>query len=393
MSQHDLDLENSNGASLRSDMNNALKALGSQMLGASAPPSPIAGMVWCENDSPTSLRWSMRFFDGVGWIYMGEVDTSNDRYIPSGLFQLGTASAPGFAPTGDPATGLWSPGTGVLAISTSGVERIRFGSAGYVGLGTTAPLALLHVSNAIATSGVAQVRIENANPSGNFAEVMLHDGRGDTNLKRQAMRNVQGELIFGTVNDAETSFTERWRMKPTGEIRHGSPAHLMRSDERFSIVGPLGVKPVAVNTPALAVGTLDDTFFVQFFNSVTASVGSIQATGSGTGVAYNTTSDERLKRVVQDAKPDIAALWAALRPEIVKRLDAPEAAPHLAFLAQRVAAAVPEAVTVGSEAGPGAADFQPWTMDYGRLTPAIMALMISLAERIEVLEARLAEAG
>lgn len=391
MSQHDLNLENSNGASLRSDLNNALAALGSQMLGASAPPAPIAGMVWCENDSPTSLRWSIRFYDGVGWIYMGEVDTANDRYIPNGLFQPGTVSAPGLAPAGDPGTGLSSPASNVLAISTNGAERLRVNSSGFLGLGTTTPLALLHVSNTLQPGGLAQIRIENANPSGNFAELMLHDGRGTTDLKRQVIRNVQGELIFATVNDAEAAATERWRMNATGAIRHGNPAHLMRSDERFSIVGPLGAKAGANNTPSLALGTPDNTFLIEFYNSSTAPIGSIVATGGGTGVGLNTTSDERLKSVVEGAKPDLASLWAALRPEIVTRLDAPAAAPHLAFLAQRVAAAVPEAVMPGSEAGPEASDFRPWTVDYARLTPGIMALLISLAEQVAALEARLAE--
>ncbi|WP_439547865.1 hypothetical protein [Falsiroseomonas sp.] len=390
MPQHDLDVANSNGAGFRSDLNGALVALGSTMKGPTPPPSPIAGMAWLEDDSPTTTRWSLRFYDGAGWVYAGEIDTSNDRFIPAGLFQLGAAATPGFAPAGDPDTGMWSPGANVLAWSTSGAERFRVGATGLFSIGTTSAAGLLHVANTLQNSLIAQVRIENANPSGSFAELMLHDGRGSTDLKRQVFRNVQGELLIGTVNDLETVFTERWRMNATGAIRHGNPAHLMRSDERFSIVGPLGAKAGANNTPSLVVGTQDNTFLAEFFNSATASIGSITAAGGGTGVSFNTTSDERLKEVKAGARPDIDALWAALRPEIVTRIDAPEAVPHLAFLAQRVAAAVPDAVTVGSEAGPGDPGFEPWAVDYGRLTPAIMALLISLADRVAVLERYLA---
>lgn len=387
MPQHDLDVANTNGASFRSDLNGALSALGSTMKGPNAPPAPIAGMAWLEDDSPTTTRWSLRFYDGAGWVYAGELDTSNDRFIPAGLFQLGSAAAPGFTPTGDADTGIWSPGANTLAISTNGAERLRVTASGFCGLGIAAPQALLHVANTLQTGVLPQMRVENANPSGLYAELMLHDGRGTTDLKRQVIRNVQGELLVGTLNDAETVFSERWRMNANGAFRHFTDAHVIRSDETFSLSGVLGVRTAEANKPAIAIRTFD--VGLEFYNTSNAVAGSVALTGGGSGVAYYTTSDERLKRVVPDTKPDIEALWAALRPEIVTRLDAPHERPHLAFLAQRVAAAVPNAVTEGSEAGPGEPEFRPWAVDYGRLSPAIMALLISLADRVAELERRL----
>jgi hypothetical protein len=59
--------------------------------------------------------------------------------LSSGSFIAGsgTAALPSFEFTGDPDTGLFSPATNAIAISTSGVERLRVDSVGNVGIGST----------------------------------------------------------------------------------------------------------------------------------------------------------------------------------------------------------------------------------------------------------------
>lgn len=47
----------------------------------------------------------------------------------------GTAALPAITPSGDPNTGIYSPGADQLAISTSGTEKLRFNSAGALGVG------------------------------------------------------------------------------------------------------------------------------------------------------------------------------------------------------------------------------------------------------------------
>lgn len=58
---------------------------------------------------------------------------------------LGAVGTPSFTFTGDLNTGMWSPGADTLAFSEGGVEAMRITSAGYVGIGTTAPPQLLAV--------------------------------------------------------------------------------------------------------------------------------------------------------------------------------------------------------------------------------------------------------
>lgn len=58
----------------------------------------------------------------------------------------GTAAAPAYCAGGDVDTGIFSPAANQLAISTGGVERVRFDSNGRLGIGTTTPSEPLDVN-------------------------------------------------------------------------------------------------------------------------------------------------------------------------------------------------------------------------------------------------------
>jgi hypothetical protein len=69
-------------------------------------------------------------------LFNGDV-TANGSFIGGS----GTASLPSFEFVNDPDTGLFNPAANALAISTSGVERLRVDSVGNVGIGTSVPQA------------------------------------------------------------------------------------------------------------------------------------------------------------------------------------------------------------------------------------------------------------
>jgi hypothetical protein len=83
MAQHDLDVANASGSSVRADLNLALAALGSTMKGSSAPSAPLAGMMWLEDDNPSSTVWTLRIYDGTDWIALGTVDTTGNSFSPA----------------------------------------------------------------------------------------------------------------------------------------------------------------------------------------------------------------------------------------------------------------------------------------------------------------------
>jgi len=55
--------------------------------------------------------------------------------VDVGYFGAGTAALPSIAATGDVDTGAWFPAANIMAFSTAGSERVRFGSSGEVGIG------------------------------------------------------------------------------------------------------------------------------------------------------------------------------------------------------------------------------------------------------------------
>jgi len=89
MPQHDLDIANGSGAAVRADLNGALAALGSTMKGPNAPPAPVAGMMWVEDDNPSSTRWTLRVYDGADWIAIGILDATANIFELSGTTAFG----------------------------------------------------------------------------------------------------------------------------------------------------------------------------------------------------------------------------------------------------------------------------------------------------------------
>lgn len=138
MAQHDLDIANGSGAAVRADINDALKALGSTMKGASAPSAPLAGMQWVEDDNPSSSVWTLRVYDGTDWINVYRLDSTNNVAVNLGHMDPGSSGVPGLPFYGDTNTGFASRSGDNMDIITGGTARINVDSGGFVGVGADA---------------------------------------------------------------------------------------------------------------------------------------------------------------------------------------------------------------------------------------------------------------
>ena len=79
MSQHDLTIANQGFPAFRSDLNNALQALGSTQSGSSAPSPTFAHQMWIDTSSaPNVLK--VRNADNDAWITVGTLNQSSDRF-------------------------------------------------------------------------------------------------------------------------------------------------------------------------------------------------------------------------------------------------------------------------------------------------------------------------
>jgi hypothetical protein len=116
------------------------------------------------------------------------------------------------------------------------------------------------------------------------------------------------------------------------------------------------------------------------FYRATASVGSIEV--ATTGTTYNTTSDRRLKENIETITDGTEKLMA-MNPVTHTWKNVPEAPAVHGFIAQEMLEVCPEAVS-GTPDGE-----EMMSMDYGRITPVLVAALQDAHKKIAELEARL----
>lgn len=158
-------------------------------------------------------------------------DFGSQTIQTTGVFShaLGTASAPTITFTGDPDTGMYSPGANQLALSTAGVERLLIDS-----VGLTRISADTGTSNPFAGFGV--LRLLNTNASGNYTSLPFYL-RDTTSVERHgasiALERAgawtggsgayAGHLLFST-RPSSGDQLERMRITSTGNVGIGTTA-------------------------------------------------------------------------------------------------------------------------------------------------------------------------
>jgi hypothetical protein len=104
---------------------------------------------------------------------------------------------------------------------------------------------------------------------------------------------------------------------------------------------------------------------------------------SSSGITYNTTSDRRLKDNIETITDGTDKLMA-MNPVTHTWKATPDAPAVHGFIAQEMQEVVPEAVS-GEDGGD-----EMMSMDYGRITPVIVAALQDAHRKINELESRLA---
>ena len=120
----------------------------------------------------------------------------------------------------------------------------------------------------------------------------------------------------------------------------------------------------------------------QVFRANNVQVGGIGVTSSST--TYNTTSDLRLKENIV-AITDATGKLMNMKPVTHTWIDNPEAPQVHGFIAQEMQEVVPEAVTGDAESD------KMMSMDYGRITPVIVAALQDALKEIKELKIRIDE--
>ena len=283
MATHDYVIANGTGASVRSDLNNALAAIVSNNSSATEPTTTYAYMWWADT---TAGQLKLRNAADNAWVTIQELDGTM-------LMEDGTAGAPGLAFASDLDTGFYRPAANELGIATGGTGRLFVDSSGNVGVGGTPSQALDVVgsiefgssSNGLITEDGTQI-IFRANNSGRQAHIMTHDGAEDINL------DPSGFIQF------ECAGSERMRLDSSGRLLVGTSSaatgdlvQILQSDG-----GSLGLRS---DTATGTIGTDAGLGQIRFMDSSGDIYASIQGKTDGTSgsgdfpgkLVFSTTAD------------------------------------------------------------------------------------------------------
>ena len=116
---HDMIIDNSTGANVRADINNALAALVSNSSSSSEPSTKYAYMWWA--DTTTGIL-KIRNSANNGWVELFQLDGTL-------TLEDGSASTPALAFRDDLDTGIFSSGSNIFDIATGGVARLQLDSS------------------------------------------------------------------------------------------------------------------------------------------------------------------------------------------------------------------------------------------------------------------------
>ena len=301
------------------------------------------------------------------------------------------------------ATLISSGATGTpLQFGTAGTIKATLDSSGRLGIGTTGPSQLLHVAGNTrigandASSALLQVgagatgsrfavvdlvgdttytdyglRIIRGNTGANTASQITHRGTGSFTL----------QAVEGAPITFETSSLERARIDSSGRLLVGTSTD--------GGADGLTIYPAGSGAGSAAIGVWNKTntgleAAAQFRVSATT-IGSISY--NNTLVAYNTTSDYRLKENVIPV-PDGIARCKQLKPSRFNFKVNPD---HTVdgFIAHEAQAVVPECVTGTKDEVDADGNPVYQGIDQSKLVPLLTAALQEAIAKIEALETRL----
>lgn len=306
----------------------------------------------------------------------------------------GYSSAVGFAAYVDGAPGTQVPGGLIFYSATSSAalaEKIRFTSAGRLGIGINNPPAPLSVSGTIASTPAVNGVHVGTNGTNSVIELVNTTG-GYIDFSDVATDN-KGRIAYDNstnVMSFSTNAGERFRVLPDGEMRIGttaaSPFTVQVNVDGTAKTGGVYVKQDTAASYCLMlqnVATSGTRNLVGFYKDGTTRVGYISH--DGTNTTYSTSSDYRLKEQVQPMKNRLE-LVKKLRPSTFVWKDGQ--IPGQGFIAHELKELVPEAVSGEKDAVDGDGNPVYQGVDLSFLVATLTAAIQELAAKVEALEGR-----
>ena len=269
-----------------------------------------------------------------------------------------------------------------LRFKTDG--NIVMDNGGSFGIGTSSPATILHAK---AASGDAELRLEAATNSD--ARVRFGDAT-DNDLGYIGFNRNSGYMNFST-NNTEG---EDMRINTNGTVIIGTTSNPTYPHRLYASANSITNGTVFFEDTDVSCGLANVVMKLSFSNDNDATsasfvymtdsggaIGSITA-ASGTSVSFNTASDERLKKNIVDASSQLDIIKnVKVREFDWKRNDHHE----VGMIAQELKTIIPDVVREGGDD----VTEQPWSIDYGKLTPYLIKALQEADAKIDALTARI----
>ena len=314
---------------------------------------------------------------------------------------LGAVGTPSITFTGDLNTGIWSPAADTIAFSEGGAEAMRIDSSSRLLVGTSSTSATCNtLLQATGGTGGTLILSRNAATPADGEDLGFISFNDSSHIYNNAVIRAQRDggtwtattskptrLVFSTTADGAASPTERMRIRNNGEILFGGITSVATFNQG------VGFGDLSTTTSFMRIGhnnTGASYTYIGFgFNA--GDIGSITQNSAGTAVAYNTTSDYRLKENVTPVPNGITRLLQ-LKPSRFNFKADPD---HTVdgFIAHEAQAVVPECVTGEKDAVDVDGNPVMQGIDQSKLVPLLTAALQEAIAKIEALETRLTAAG
>jgi hypothetical protein len=295
------------------------------------------------------------------------VDTSQNSTF------VGTATATKLIPTGSSATGngMYLPAANSLGFSTNGSARVQIYSDGVtkvISTGTTAP------TYSFTNYGEGLIFSNGDNSGTRYSDIVSL-----ANTPAGATSNMR---FWTNEGGGVGTATEKMRIDTSGNLCVGSTSPVLSSKITSSFAGNT-INGMTFNDTTSSTGA---GFCV--FSIGGSLIGTITRVASTSAVAYNTTSDQRLKSNIADSQSVIDKLMTVK----VRQYDWTEGQVHqdYGFIAQELEPVLSGIVSKGKT------DEDMWQLDYAKLTPHLVKAIQELkaindtqAETINALTARI----
>ena len=277
-----------------------------------------------------------------------------------------------------------------LLFTTNAAEAMRITSAGFVGIGSTAPVSKLEVDGTTSINGsnatyVGTVQINESVASAQavggleFKSASFGSGYG---WKIASLDSSGAQLTFNTRQNSAT-WSEQMRIDSSGNLLVGTTNTDPVSNSVNGVsISQSGFKlrtPTNTNTWGLDATSGNH---IRFFTSGVTAAGIISSTGSIT--TYGTTSDKRLKTDL-GLSTDTSIID---NTEIHNYSWNSDGTLDRGVFAQDAHKIKPSAICEGTDNADGTIEV-PWQVDYSKYVPDLIVYCQQLKKRIDQLEAQL----